>query len=433
MARILWIDDNETTTTLVGEELEALGHEVEVLPFLSDGKPRLRPYDLIVLDLFVERTDRPGEPSTDLGLNYLLRLLEDRGLRNAVEKGATRFLLLSQHLAEYELREWIRGFTHEHDIRAYLRSKNEDVGPSNSRRQAIARVIASVADASVAPHLSDEVRRLLNSAGTEDFFEISLSKYRQLPDPIQAELQEDALTSVESDSGVHFSEDGSVDWLIFCGPTGLIASGPSSKLPSATERRAISQQYDHPVLVVTRPVPQLTSKNSMPTVEEIPFFGRPRRQVAQRCQGVMSDYPILSLRLAQADRTFHFDTGCDSNYLRASQVREHGIQLAIEDRIRLGSRFGKYYLYELPAGGVDCLLVDEGDMGHLGVRVDGFAIEQFRNWEYARRCHESACGVGKVGEVCPVRSGLIGRGFLGDNELAAELSPASERTQFRRI
>ena len=96
------------------------------------------------------------------------------------------------------------------------------------------------------------------------------------------------------------------------------------------------------------------------------------------------------------------------------------------------SRFGRYFVYELPIE-LDCRLVDQRNHNHLAVRVQGYAIEQFKNWEHSRRCREHGCSYGDASDPCLVRSGLIGRNFLGDNDLAMEISPASSRTEVRRL
>ena len=160
MSKILWIDDNDSTTALVGEKLEDQ-HEVTVMPYLT-GSSRVHPrdFDLIVLDLFIERDDNEGH-HRDNGLSYLVDLMRrDRGLKRSVESGSVRWLLLSQHLAEYELREFIRDFNERYDIRAFLRSKNEEVPAAASRRDAIADIIQGVLREPSSPRLADEVKRL---------------------------------------------------------------------------------------------------------------------------------------------------------------------------------------------------------------------------------------------------------------------------------
>lgn len=434
MAKIFWIDDNVTTTDLVGEKLERLGHSVTVRNSITGKIPALSKFDLVVVDLFMERIEK-NQRHTEFGLDYLMQWLTgDRNFRASVENGETRCLLLSQHLAEYELREMIKDFTEHSDIRAFLRSKNRSAEQYPSRMEAIAAIIADVAVSVEDPRLSDEVDRLLRpSSDHDDFFAVSLADFRSMPEPMQAELQEQALEASEAVVESFFEEASSADWAILSGQEGIVASGPSGALPSAIERRAMAEERGQPLVVVTRRQLPASSPGSSKLVEELRF--RRRRQAVEpptRCEGVMHDYPVLHLELANLARTYHFDTGCDTNYLRASVVREHGTVLYVEDRVRESSRHGKYYVYDLPPEGVVCQLVDKSSGESFAVRIEGYAIEQFKNWEYARRCHDNSCGYAPLGEICLVRFGLIGRGFLGDNDLVLELDPSAEHAAFRR-
>jgi len=434
VAKILWLDDNITTTDMVSEVLHADGHDVTTRPFLDENVPSLSDFDLVVIDLFMDRATRGGR-TVDFGLNYLIEMLNrNRRSQEAVESGRTLCLLLSQHLADYDLRESIKDLTERHDIRAYLRSKNQSLDPDLPRREAIAGIIEGVVASGRGPKLSEEVERMLQPPRSESFFDISLADFRELEESVQAELQEKALSEAEPEIAAYFNSHEDIDWVILCGKQGVIKSGASGTLPAALDRRAIADRCGHPLLVVTRRESTSLSQASS-VVEELQWLGQARTRGTgnARCEGVMNDYPVLFLRLANVDRSYHFDTGSDSNFLRASHAREHGVELYIEDRIRGSSRFGRYYIYELPREGVDCVLVDDRSGDHIGVRVEGYAIEQFRNWTYARRCYESQCLYGLEGEPCAVRSGLIGRRFLGDNQLAIEINPASDYTRLWRI
>ncbi len=436
MSRILWIDDNDTTTSLVGEKLEQR-HELTVLPYLSRRTSvKARDFDLVVLDLFIDRKDDEGTHREN-GLVYLSQLMKaDSKLTKSVEDDDTRWLLLSQHLAEYELREFIKTFTEENDIRAFLRSKNQESAVPLNRRDAIASIIEEVLRDPSSPRLVEEVDRLLTPPKAKGLFSIALDEFRNLPDSVQAELQEQALESTEVKVDAFFAANQTADWAILAGESGeVVNSGTMDKLPSARERRALAEKRGHPILITTRS----QGRGYVPspaTVEEVPVWPRNRSHAGpapQRCEGVMQDYPTFVLELGGGERHYHFDTGADSSFIRASHAREHGVSLDVETRLPGKSRFGRYFQYELPADGLDCNLIDHEQQSHISVTIEGFAIEQYQNWEHSRRCRENDCELGSGGDPCIVRSGLIGRRLLRDNAIAVEISPASTHAHFRRL
>jgi CheY-like chemotaxis protein len=427
MSKILWIDDNPTVTELVAELLSRSGHSVQVLQSWDGGDIRPETFDLVIIDLFVE-VEKDGKPRTEFGLEYLFRMLhsEDRFLQ-AVDSGRTKCLLLSQHLAELDLRERIKKFTEENQVRAFLRSKTHESREHGSRREAIASVIESVVNEDRGPLLSDEVEALLEPPESESFFSIDLTRFRDLPDSIQAELQESAIRQISSDAQVEFDLDPELEWVMFCGGIEVMRRGKLVDMPPAQDRRATAEAHGHPVLVLARP-------DTPAPVEEL--FGRRRRSSGPsnglRCDGKMSDYPTIDLEVAGSLRSYHFDTGSDSSFMRASYVRDGGTPLRTEDRIVYRGKYGRYFAYELPADGIECILVDQESSSHLKVSVEGYAIEPFKKWGYARRCSDFGCSLGSLGEPCMVRSGLIGRGFLADNQLSIEISSLTPLTKIRK-
>lgn len=433
MARILWIDDNLTTTDLVGDVLQGLGHTVAAFPGAPPDDVPLASYDLIVVDLYLRVADK-GSGQPIFGADELVRLLHrDRRLRRAVRRGETRCLLLSQHLAEFGLRERLRRFTGNNDIRAFLRSKDQERERYPDRSSAIAAVIEGVLGDRSDPSLEEEVERLLSPPAGDSYFTLDLGRFRALPDPKQAVLQELALAQSHDFVRNYFGSHAGVEWIILSGEASVLTEGGGSSLPSALDRRAMAEKLGHPVLAVTRPKGSEQTHGAI--VEDGTFWrSSPKKPTVSlnRCDGIMNDYPILHIKMADQVRTYHFDTGADTNFIRASVAREQGCLLYTEDRVRGSSGYGRYFTYELPIDGVGGVLVDQVTGGDYAVRLFGYAIEQFGNWEHSRRCYESDCDLAPMGDPCLVRTGLIGRRFLGDNDLALELDSSVDYPRVRK-
>lgn len=358
----------------------------------------------------------------------------DRRFRRAVRRGETRCLLLSQHLAEFGLRERLRHFTGNNDIRAFLRSKDQERERYPDRTSAIAAVIEGVLGEESEPSLEEEVQRLLSPPVGDSYFTLDLGRFRALPDPKQAVLQELALAQSQDFVRGYFGSHAEVEWIILSSEASVLTEGGGPSLPSALDRRAMAEKLGHPVLAVTRPKGRLEQTHGS-VVEDGPFWrSSPKRAPASpnRCDGVMNDYPILHIKMADQVRTYHFDTGADTSFIRASVAREQGCLLYTEDRVRGSSGYGRYFTYELPGDGVGGVLVDQVTGGDYAVRLFGYAIEQFGNWEHSRRCYDSDCDLAPMGEPCLVRTGLIGRRFLGDNDLALELDSSVDYPRVRK-
>jgi CheY-like chemotaxis protein len=435
MARILWIDDNQSTTELVGDVLERLGHQVTAYASAPPNDVPLSSYDLVVVDLYLGAASEMSSGRLVFGADELVRLLRrDRKFRRAVRHGETKCLLLSQHLTEYGLRERLRRFTGNNDVRSFLRSKDQDREKYPDRSSAIASVIDGVLNEKPGARLEDEIDRLLKPPGGESYFAFELGDFRSLPDPKQAVLQEEALARSQRFVQDYFATHDDVDWIILSGEDSVLRDGKEGPLPSALDRRIVAETLGHPILTVTRP--KGAQQHTHGSVVEDGLFWRrgPRNEVAtpNRCDGIMNDYPILHISMAEDLRTYHFDTGSDANFIRASIAREHGCSLYTEDRVRGSSGYGRYFTYELPAQGLVGLLEDQVSGSQYAVTLFGYAIEQFENWEHSRRCYESDCSLAPMGDPCLVRTGLIGRRFLGDNELVLELDSAAEYPRVRK-
>lgn len=148
----------------------------------------------------------------------------------------------------------------------------------------------------------------------------------------------------------------------------------------------------------------------------------------------MKDYPTVTLQLGRRLRTFHFDTGSSVCWVRAADLREHGVALDVTDRRMVRGMRGRYYSYSVEEP-VQCTLHDQETQGTIAVLIRGIAIEDFSLWEFARFCGDSGCPHGYLtpnGE-CVVRAGLVGRSLLHDNQLSITISALKEATNVRQL
>ena len=222
-----------------------------------------------------------------------------------------------------------------------------------------------------------------------------------------------------------------MDGQIFAGPTKAIRSG-SGELPTVSERSAVSESVGHPVLVYLRPNSTDRSVEEETVLSRV-FRRRRPLELPEGCGGSMANYPTVSLLWGDDLRHYHFDTGADISYMRASHLREFGALLMTENRSRQEGRRGTYYfIYELPEEGIASTIVDQRKSGHINVRVSGLAVEQFKNWPNARRCGDFDCEWRGLDQLCGIRSGLIGRNFIFDNELVIEVDSSEATTYVRK-
>ena len=448
MSRVLWIDDNPDMVASVKADLIASGIDVEWTDGATLEDWSIPDFDLLIVDLSLSwRTDdRRGQQDTS-GLQLLRYLYEQPESKVAIDSRTTKVLVLSQHLAESSWRLALTQFGRETGIHAMLRSKygfrdlDVDLPGGASMRGYLVQVIKEAAGIDSVTLLTEEISEAAYRPDI-DPFRVGFSEFVEMTDMEKATIQEAAFDRLETRAEQIFETEGS-DWLVFCGTPDQPYSAGRGSPPAPQELRDIASERGYPTFVILRSYAGVSAGSFVEEIEPPPRRGRFRRRSDSRpdvgdfifrCGGDLQDYPTVTMELGRRIRTFHFDTGSSESWLRASDVREHGIELDVLDRRMVRGKRGRYYVYPLD-GGVHCTLLDQGSEATIGVVVRGSAIEDPEKWEFARFCKDHGChheGTAKNGE-CIVRSGVAGRSLIADNELAVTIYSNSDATHVMRL
>ena len=453
MRRVLWIDDNSEFVYAVTGLLD----EQDVSVDLSDGQDLEGRFpldvDLIIVDLNLSwRLGEKGGQKDVSGLELLRRIYRDHATQERIDSGTTRVLILSQHLTEASWRLAVADFARETGIRAVLRSKYGmragvvDLSDTGSIRGYIAGAILDAIASKSPPPLLESLDETVEAVTGVDPFNITIDAYSSLSDLEKATVQDRAYEDLEV-AAERLFRITQHDWLVYCGSAEEPVRGGPGEPPTGRDLHALARELGHPTFVVLR---SYAGAASGPVIEEL---DRPARSgvssfvrrllggdrpalgdVIFRCDGTLNDYPTITLELAKRLRTFHLDTGSPLCWLRAADIREHGVHLDVVDRRMVYGRRGRYYSYALEEP-VECTLHDQLSGNTVAVLVRGIAIEDFGRWELARFCADFACRFDDVnpnGE-CIVRAGIVGRSLLTDNELAVTISAHHEQTSVRRL
>lgn len=499
MKKAVWIDDNVTITATVSEELTKLGIEAAV--YESDPGVDVGPVDLLIIDLLLEARDDRSSPdhgsfvSAESGVAVLRSMLSrSPELARRIAEDETRLLFFSFHLVDRAVRRTLEEFSMQSDLRAFIVAKRPPRDASDktsSVREAMAQVIAEVLRrADQPPHLSEQIRDLYVPETTLlDGVLMPISQYRLLAPTQKAELQDRVYPRLAPAARSIFRANPEADWVVFSGSDHEAFEIGEGEPPRLRDLQMIGDESGFPAFVVGRPLiagkgshrrSHRTARSVMEEIGKPPrkrFGGLSRgnrrnsasepaggtggqadgapsgqagrnpalgpdtpaaRDQMLRCPGgALSEYPTVTVDVGNRLRTYHFDTGAYANFLRASHLREHEYELEVDGRTWYETDRGGYYLYDLDDA-VSAILWNQADSSAIEIKLDGYAIEGFSNWEHVRHCECNECPLGSPDPdadltMCHVRAGVIGRGFLSENLLEIVISAGSELTDIRRV
>jgi len=445
--RLLWVEDDRLGVMPFIEALVQRGVHVDWAGNIDDAADLVErnSYGLVVIDLRLG--DRPS------GLRLLNQLAAIAPARRP------RMAVVSAHIAQRSMREGLARTS----VPVALIPKFLDTDDDETIVDVVVRRLLDVVEIEDAA-LETPARQFESiEENLRDPLRVHLQTFDALDPVEQRFLRERADRLLLPIANRFFREQGA-RWVVYCGTRsrpikyGLV----SDPLPDRASLRNWAEDAERPVFCYTAPQQLGTSK-----VEEVKStsssggsFNDPGPSVALRlrCPGRLADYPTLVLSFDGGDeaedtlRVLHFDTGADFHVVRHEDLVD--FSLAKDPNISwaepgpLGDDL-PFSWYELEEDLVALLRRQvEGGVQEHGRAITLTDVRVVVEWDYSpyvRYCDEpSGCGAppsdalpvetehGLELLVCPVRSGIVGRRLLADNQLDITIAASSEVTRTKR-